>query len=154
MNWDFKTMSEEDLRDNSSEELEMTYHRKLDADEEIIINKAYREVQLCLSNRSEVIKGIRELMDLGVEDTEELTASIASILKRISVEGRSKKLISSDIEEMEYFFNNGEMKFTGEVFKFEDFKNNKVIYVDVKGFVIKTEDMGEGYQRNLFKQAN
>lgn len=154
MNWDFKTMSEEDLRDNSSEELEMTYHRKLDADEEIIINKAYREVQLCLSNRSEVIKGIKELMDMGVEDTEELTASIASILKRISVEGRSKKLLNSDIEEMEYFFNNGEMKFTGEVFKFEDFKNNKVVYVDVKGFVIKTEDMGEGYQRNLFKQAN
>lgn len=154
MNWDFKTMSEEDLRDNSSEELEMTYHRKLDSDEEIIINQAYREVQLCLSNRSEVIKGIRELMDMGVEDTEELTASIASILKRISVEGRSKKLLNSDIEEMEYFFNNGEMKFTGEVFKFEDFKNNKVVYVDVKGFVIKTEDMGEGYQRNLFKQAN
>jgi hypothetical protein len=147
-------MSEEDLRDNSSEELEMTYHRKLDSDEEIIINQAYREVQLCLSNRSEVIKGIRELMDMGVEDTEELTASIASILKRISVEGRSKKLLNSDIEEMEYFFNNGEMKFTGEVFKFEDFKNNKVVYVDVKGFVIKTEDMGEGYQRNLFKQAN
>jgi len=153
-NWDFRNMSEQELKDNCSNTEEKEYYRELEEDEIIVINENYKQVQLCLSNRAEAVKSLRELMDLGVEHTEKLTESMSSILQRIKVEGESKKLLKGYVDEMEFYFNNGQMKFTGVLYIFEDFVNEKVIKVDAKGIVIETEDMGEGYQRNLFKQAN